>query len=219
MRRVVGWVALFALACRDRRGDASHEGRAERADRASEADVDGRPLSKAAQRRDPAEVPKDKPATVLLIVMDTVRADHLSLCGYVRPTSPFLEHVRDAFDASWSCEAYSPATWTMPSHTSYFTGLRVDEHGHDRLGGTLRADLPPLLAETFTARGYETALVAANPALSKSGLQKGFGHVRIAKDMAELRQDGLATALRDTLRGVDPGKPLFLAVNLIDAHD
>lgn len=218
MRRVLGWIALFAFACRGRHADAPHDGRGGRDER-DERDVGGRPLSKAAQRRDPSEVPTDKPQTVLLIVMDTVRADHLSLCGYARPTSPFLEHVRDAFDASWSCEAYSPATWTLPSHTSYFTGLRVDEHGHDRLGGTLRSGLPPLLAETFTARGYETVLVAANPALAKSGLQRGFGHVRIAKDMSELRHEGLAEALRETLRGIDASKPLFLAVNLIDAHD
>jgi hypothetical protein len=217
MRRMFPWVVLFVLACRGRHADSPRDGRAERA--SPSADADGRPLHKGAQRRDPDEIPTDKPATVLLIVMDTVRADHLSLCGYGRPTSPFLEHVRDAFGASWSCDAYSPATWTMPSHTSYFTGLRVDEHGHDRLGGSLRPDLPPMLAETFAERGYETALVAANPALGKSGLQKGFAHVRIAKDMTELRQATLADALRETLRGIDASKPLFLAVNLIDAHD
>ena len=67
------------------------------------------------------------PRDVVFVVLDNVRADHLSLCGYERPTSPNLE----AFAATaWSsCEAVVPGSWTVPSHASFLTGLEVAHHG------------------------------------------------------------------------------------------
>ena len=56
--------------------------------------------------------------TVLFIVLDTVRSDHLSLCGYPRPTSPTLERLSSTTTA-WTCEAYAPGSWTLPSHASF----------------------------------------------------------------------------------------------------
>jgi hypothetical protein len=170
-------------------------------------------------RRSPDEIPRDKPETVVFIVMDTVRADHLSLCGYDRPTSPFLEHLRDNLGVAVSCAAYSPATWTMPSHTSYFTGKGLPEHRHDRLGGTLPDDAGPFLAELMHNKGHESLMFAANTALKKSGLQRGFDKVRIAEDMNELRAGPFEDQLEKFLEGASKEKPWFLFVNLIDAHD
>ena len=70
--------------------------------------------------------PADAP-NVLLIVLDTVRADHLSLFGYFRPTSPSLKRLAERgirFD--WA-RATSP--WTLPSHASLFTGRWPSELG------------------------------------------------------------------------------------------
>lgn len=156
--------------------------------------------------------------TVVFVVMDTVRAASTSLCGHDRPTTPFLEKLRDDHGAVVSCEAYSPASWTVPSHTSYFTGLPVVEHGHDAVRTPLAEDGPELLAERFARRGYQTAMVAANPVFRASGLDRGFEHVRIADSMKALRE-GFADGLRATLADLDADKPLFLFVNLIDAHD
>lgn len=172
-----------------------------------------------ARRRSPEEIPKDKPETVVFIVLDTVRADHLSLCGYDRPTSPFLEHLRDEFQAAVSCHAYSPATWTLPSHAAYFTGKGIPDHGHDRLGARLPATTGPLLSEIFAERGYQSLMFAANTALEKSGLQRGFHRVRIANEMTELRFPNFGKELMDDLSKADASKPWFLFVNLIDAHD
>ena len=70
---------------------------------------------------------KRKP-NIVMIVLDTIRSDHLSICGYERPTTPVLEDlVRQAQAAT--CDAYAPGTWTLPSHASFFTGLSVPDHG------------------------------------------------------------------------------------------
>src|SRR6185295_4251071 len=68
----------------------------------------------------------DRP-NVLLIVMDTTRADRCSIDGYARPTTPRLEAF--AKDAVVFRDAWSPANWTGPAHATLFTGLRPVHHG------------------------------------------------------------------------------------------
>ncbi|HMV67683.1 MAG TPA: sulfatase-like hydrolase/transferase, partial [Myxococcota bacterium] len=88
---------------------------------------------------------------VLLIVWDTVRADHMSAYGYAKPTTPRV--------AEWSKQgirydrAVSPGVWTLPSHASLFTGLPERGHGvnadHNWLdSGHLT------MAESLSAAGY-----------------------------------------------------------------
>ncbi len=170
--------------------------------------------------------------TVLFVVLDNVRADRTSLCGHDRPTTPVLEGLRDA-GASYTCAAYAPASWTFPSHASYFTGLELPDHGADvSPAGTvewpwglafdpLAADVPTL-AEQMAARGYQTAAVSANPVVSApTGLTRGFGTVRSATTFGELGGAALVRTVGEVLReGVDPaGGPLFLFVNIADAHE
>ena len=66
---------------------------------------------------------------ILLIVMDAVRADHLSCYGYKRPTTPFLEEM--AADGVIFDNAFAAAPWTPPSHASLFTGTYPSKHGVD----------------------------------------------------------------------------------------
>jgi arylsulfatase A-like enzyme len=117
--------------------------------------------------------PGDAP-NILLITLDTVRADHLSLYGYERPTSPTLEWLAQRsirFE-----EAHATAPWTLPSHASMFTGRWPHELGvnWDRpLDGSF-----PTLAEYLGSRGYATAGFVANT-ISCSydrGLDRGFTH-------------------------------------------
>jgi arylsulfatase A-like enzyme len=102
---------------------------------------------------------------VLWVVWDTVRADHLSLYGYSRVTTPRLdEFARSAlvFD-----NAVSASSSTMPSHASMFTGLYPSEHG----AGEDHPVLDPrhqTLAECLREIGYQTYLWAANPHLVRS---------------------------------------------------
>ena len=75
-----------------------------------------------AQRREEARpLPAEGSANVLLIVLDTVGADHLSLHGYDRPTSPTLDEL--ASRAIRFDRAQAPSSWTLPSHATMFTGM------------------------------------------------------------------------------------------------
>lgn len=175
------------------------------------------PTSTAPRWRRP-EVP-DRPPTLLLFVLDTVRADHLSMCGYGRPTSPFLASLARPGRAVWACDAVSPGAWTVPSHATFFTGQSVAEHGIDGVDRVLPADVPTL-AEALHAAGYQSVLLSANPTLSRaSGLTRGFDVVSVAPGVSAWRGDDLAAELRGVLRELDPAKPLFLVLNVFDAHD
>jgi arylsulfatase A-like enzyme len=129
---------------------------AERAERARER---GRPI------------PTDAP-NVLLIVMDTVAADHLALYGYDRPTSPAIEELArrgTRFDA-----AQSASSWTLPSHASMFTGRWPHELS---VGWRTPLDAASTtVAEVLRARGYATAGFIANITYcaADSGLGRGF---------------------------------------------
>ena len=111
---------------------------------------------------------------VLLIVLDTVRADRLSVYGYVRPTAPAIERLARRgirFD-----EALAAAPWTLASHASLFSGRWPHE-----LGVKWLTPLPrtyPSLAEYLGSRGYATAGFVANKLYCsyETGLDRGFTH-------------------------------------------
>jgi arylsulfatase A-like enzyme len=121
-------------------------------------------------RADPGP-PDDRPH-VLWVVWDTVRADHLSLYGYERPTTPLLdEWSRDArvFD-----DCIATASSTVPSHASMFTGLLPSEHDTNSRHRWLD-DHQETIAELFQAAGYQTYLFSANPHIASSeNFQQGF---------------------------------------------
>ena len=160
---------------------------------------------------------------VLLVVLDTVRADKLSTYGYHRPTSPQLDAVAAAgvtFE-----DVTAPGSWTWPSHASLFTGVGPWEHGaHASIkeegvglsGGhwgllAMRTDLPTL-AEQFGQAGYRTVSLSANRFLDpKLGLTRGFETVETLRD-SELSKRAL------DLLGETDRRPLFLFINILLAH-
>ncbi len=177
-----------------------------------------------------APEPIEEQPVVIFVVLDTVRADHLSLCGYERPTSPHLERLAARPGASFSCRAYAPGDWTLPSHASFFTGIDASRHGARiaRDGPVLAhinvsplADSYSTLAEQLRDRGYQTVAVSGNPVLSQdSGLMQGFEHSHVPEVFGELRGRPLVETVRDLLASevdADAG-PLFLFVNITDAH-
>ena len=109
---------------------------------------------------------------VLLIVLDTVRADSLSLYGYPRETAPNLTRIAATgvrFD-----RAFATAPWTAPSHASMFTGRWASELS---IGWNTPLDATtPTLAEFFRARGYDTAGFVGNTTYCsyETGLDRGF---------------------------------------------
>ena len=119
--------------------------------------------------------------SVILIVLDTLRQDHLSLYGYARRTTPQLD--RWARDALVFYDVTSASSWTLPSHASMFTGLYPRSHGahafrgDQQVGNAHRLNSARVtLAEIASAAGVETAAIVANHAyLSRRyQLDQGF---------------------------------------------
>jgi arylsulfatase A-like enzyme len=113
---------------------------------------------------------------LVLIVMDTVRADRTSLYGYRRDTTPHLRQL--ARRATVYNHAVAPSNYTLPTHASLFTGLYPRRHGAYRVG-EVHAPLDEsfvTLAEILAERGYATAAVSANSAMVTAdfGLAQGF---------------------------------------------
>jgi arylsulfatase A-like enzyme len=104
-----------------------------------------------------------KRPNVVWIVWDTVRADHMSVYGYERRTTPFVEEF--ARGARVYEDALSSSSWTVPSHASMFTGLLPAEHGAMHGNEYLDEQLTTV-AELLRGAGYGTFAWAANPHVS-----------------------------------------------------
>jgi uncharacterized sulfatase len=110
---------------------------------------------------------------ILLIVLDTLRADRLSCYGYPRETSPYLDEF--AQGGVLYERAISPAQWTIPSHASLFTGEYPTTHVVNQIYDKLSKHLITL-AETLHDEGYLTVGFCNNPLLGvvENGLDRGF---------------------------------------------
>ena len=139
--------------------------------------------------------PKGAP-NVLIIVMDTVRADHVSALGYFRETTPNLERL--AKQGVLFEHAISTSCWTLPAHASLLTGRFPFEHGAEVKTYDGRY---PTLPEAFEARGYRTGAFSANTFYFAS--TNGFGH-------GFLHFDGVFTNLSDVLVRTLYGRSLMM---------
>lgn len=109
---------------------------------------------------------------VVLIMLDTVRADHLSCYGYARSTTPNLDRL--AGQGVLFQDAVAPTSWTLPSLASVLTGLLPHQHGANWQEAL---DPHPItLAEIMKSQGYQTAAFNANSDFGLAGwrLDKGF---------------------------------------------
>jgi arylsulfatase A-like enzyme len=110
---------------------------------------------------------------ILLIVLDTLRRDHLSSYGYHRETSPEFDEF--ASQSARYERAVSAAQWTIPSHASMFTGLYPTTHQVTQASSHL-SGMYPTATEVLQAGGYHTVGFCNNPLVSvvNHGLQRGF---------------------------------------------
>ncbi|HET6680628.1 MAG TPA: sulfatase [Gemmatimonadaceae bacterium] len=111
---------------------------------------------------------------ILLIILDTVRAEDVGLYGYARPTTPRLDALAAGgvvFD-----HAISTAPWTLPAHGAMFTGRYPYEQSSN--WETPLDESYPTLAEVLAERGYMTAGFVSNTfyASREFGLDRGFAH-------------------------------------------
>jgi arylsulfatase A-like enzyme len=154
----------------------------------------------------PKEIGSSARPNVVVIVMDTVRADHLSVYGYDRDTTPTLKAL--ARDSVVYPNAISSSDITLTSHASLFTGMYASWHGAycdpDRapFGQAVNPNYPTL-AELLKANGYSTVAVAANMYLRADfGLQRGFEEFHIPRPVAMLPADVPFLLRRAVRRGL-----------------
>jgi len=135
------------------------------------------------EQRGVANLPTPAPGSpnVLVIVIDTLRADHLSSYGYGRPTSPQLDQL--AKNGVLFQNAVAPCSWTLPSHASLLTGRYPSEHGLKNVQPWLGWGQKNLngfatLGEALQRSGYRTAAFSANRIFvtRNVGLGRGFIH-------------------------------------------
>lgn len=113
---------------------------------------------------------EDRP-NIVCLVLDSARADTLSCYGGPADT-PNIDAIGD--DGILFRNAFSPASWTVPSHASLFTGVYPSEHGTDKGSRFLNPNYPTL-AEQLRDVGYTTVLFTNNVHLtSEFGFDRGF---------------------------------------------
>ena len=151
--------------------------------------------------------------SVVLVSLDTLRADRLGVLGNPRPLTPHLDQL--AAEGALFTQATAPSPWTLPSHTSVFTSLLPYDHlGH-------RKWVPPrpsLLGERFRDAGYRTgAFTGAGFVHGNRGFRRGF-EVYVSVD--ELESGGSADYLARAVAWVESleGAPFFLFVHTYEPH-
>ena len=154
---------------------------------------------------------------VLLITIDTLRADRLGCYGYARPTSPHIDRL--ATEGALFERLYTTLPRTTQSVATILTGRYPKSHGARGLFSTLSpANLT--LAEILKDAGYDTAAFVSNLFLRPGqGFEQGFDRY----DNPQARWDGdsagpVSAAALDWLRGRTGGRPFFLWVHYLDPH-
>jgi arylsulfatase A-like enzyme len=157
-----------------------------------------------------AQAPGENRDNVVIVVIDTLRRDHLATYGYPRNTAPFLGELARG---GASFKGLSPSSWTKPATASLLTGLHPVRHQAidrwDRL-----PDEAVTLAQRFHRRGYGTLAASTNGWVSPVfGFDRGFDRFILDKN-----QDGkvLNRDLFPALDGLKP--PFFLYVHYVDPH-
>ncbi|MHC4894826.1 MAG: sulfatase, partial [Planctomycetota bacterium] len=163
---------------------------------------------------------------VLLLTVDTLRADMTEPYGDAAPISPALQEL--AAGAVVFEEAWSGSSWTLPSLASLHTGLHSSVHGAWQFSDVLGWDFDTL-AERLTAAGWDTAAVVNHVFLGrKHGLNQGFVHYddELVEDFGKSHEAITSDTVSD--RGIawleakasaDDGRPWFLWLHYFDPHE
>jgi len=180
--------------------------------------------------------------SILLVTLDTTRADHLGCYGYDKPTTPHIDRL--AADGTRFTRAYAVTSWTLPSHASLFTGKYPSAHGAmyaadgklrlsqgiggpwDNYGANPMSYEETTLAEALGKAGYATGAAVAGPWLKRVfGLGKGFdvyddanfvGSERLGQLFGRPGED----VSRAAIEFIDDNKgdAFFLFLNYYDPH-
>jgi arylsulfatase A-like enzyme len=171
----------------------------------------------------PPVVARSEPTrfNVLVVLIDTLRADHLGAYGYDRPTSPHIDAL--ARDGVLFEEALAQASWTRPATASIMTGVDPPVHGAVGLRYGFRPDVPTL-AEALHAAGYATAAFVTNVNVAgRFGFARGFDRYEYLPEdenspTLHVSAEVLVARARAWLDGQDPARPFFLYLHATDPH-
>ncbi len=166
-----------------------------------------------------------RPPDVVLITVDTLRADALGFAGNATVATPVLDRL--AKQGRVFTDAHAHNVVTLPSHANILTGLYPYQHGIRDNSGFVLDESVPTLATALRAAGYATAaFVAAYPLDSQFGLDRGFevyddrypeGSDATEFVLPERRGDEVVAAALEWWRG-QPDGPRFLWLHLFDPH-
>jgi len=163
---------------------------------------------------------------VLLVTLDTTRADHLACYGYRGVATPNLDAIAGRGVLFEQAATVTPLT--LPAHTTIMTGMLPTYHGVRVNGNTALGDDQTTLAEVLAARGYATgAFIAAFVLDGRWGLKQGFEHYDDRFDLKKYKHLDLGEVQRPGNEVVDAAlawleaekdKPFFAWVHLYDPH-
>ena len=163
----------------------------------------------------------ERAPNVILMTLDTLRADHLGCYGYERPTSPWLDSFAKV--ATFYPHAHSTSSWTLPSHASLFTGKYPFEHGahsfkvsEDKTALSVLDERHVTLAEALQAEGYQTAAFVGNASFltKRFKFNQGFGHYF----NEQTNGWDLSERVLEWLEERGPN-PFFVFLNYVDTHN
>jgi arylsulfatase A-like enzyme len=176
-------------------------------------------------------VKKEQPTSVILITIDSLRADHVSFNGYDFDTTPFLDRLSQ--DSVVFQHAYTPSPSTGSSIASLFTSHHPSSHGvttgaQDEVGGPIQPVLSQkfvTLAEMLKAKGFVTIAVVSSMSLAREyGFDQGFDHYfggtsfLNGEETNRAVQEQLAAAFGKEWRTAWKEQKVFLWVHYFDPH-
>lgn len=150
---------------------------------------------------------------LVLVVIDTLRADRLGSHGYARPTSPVLDALAER--GRRFVRAYSAGPWTLPGTASILTGASPPEHGVGATSAMALAHALDTVAEVAQRQGVRTAGFAMNPLISAgNGFDQGFDRFETGRWTGAPEAEA---AWHDWIAGLGD-EQFFLYVHLVEPH-
>lgn len=159
----------------------------------------------------------DTTPDVILVVVDTLRADRLSFYGYEHETAPRLGRWAERHGVVFR-SAVSSAPWTYPSHVSLFTGLDTLSHGYN--DAVMLSSGTEMLAEILQQAGYETLAVTAGGFVSpRFGFAQGFDRYFTNTRGDKVDEGDLPFNIERSLAWLGEGdRPRFLFLHTFEVH-
>ncbi len=151
---------------------------------------------------------------LLLIVVDTLRSDHLPSYGYPRSTAPYLTRLAGE---GIQLQGYTASSWTRPSMATLFTGLYPQRHRAIGRQDRLPAGVP-FLAQVLESHGFSTSAIVTNGNVSEElGFRRGYGLYQEMLPAEKLKAGPVVDAALGLARELE--SPFYLYVHLMDPHD